>query len=147
MDIQFSSKLQTHMQNLGRSGAFSPPITQDPADRILHEYFVAETGRSLFDKRRKVALDLLKTLDAHSAITKAVEDAKKGQTGTISLVTSANYAASVTTKSPVKSVDVTALANELIRLGVDEVTIKKALEAATKTAKPAETYTVAVVTS
>lgn len=144
MDMQFSSKLQTELQNIGRAGKFAPPASQDTADIHLHEYFVAETGRSLFDKRKKAALDQLKGIIGATRIDKFVDDARKGVTGSYDLVDTENYSASLAVKSPVKSVDIGALTNELVRLGVDQVTLSKALKAATKEAKPAETYTVSV---
>lgn len=147
MDMQFSSKLQTHLQKLGRENGFAPPKSQDPADAILHEYFVSETARSLFDKRRKIALDKLKGLDNKGVITKGLEAAVKGLTGTHALQDTENYTSQVTFKSPVKSIDITALTNELTVLGVSADIISKALKKAEKIAKPAESYSVAVKTT
>lgn len=147
MDLQFSSKLQTHLQKLGRENGFAPPKSQDPADAILHEYFVAETARSLFDKRRKIALEALKRLDTKGVIAKGLADAEKGTTGTHALQDTENYTSQVSFKTPSVSVDITAMQNELKRLGVADDIIMKALLRAKKTAKPAESYSVAVKTT
>ena len=147
MDFQFSSKLQTALHDFGRKNGFAPPKSQDPSDAILHEYYVSETARSIFDKRRKAALEKLKALDDKGLITRAVKEAADGKTGTINLIDAENYNATLTTKSPVKSIDVSALTNALVKYGVDQVTINKALNEATKQAKPAESYTVSVKVS
>lgn len=146
MDIQFSSQLQKQLQDFGRNGKFAPPTSQDTADAILHEYFVAETGRSLFDKRKGYAKDKLKEVVGSAKIDKIVEDARKGTTGSFELIETENYSLSLAVKAPVKSIDLPQLTTELIRLGVDQTTIQKAMKAAEKFAKPAETYTVSVKT-
>lgn len=146
MDFQFASKLQTHMQTLGHKNGFAPPASQDPADALMHEYYVAETGRSLFDKRRKIALDTLKDHIPSSRISEMLTNAEKGITGANILLDSEHYSLTLATKSPTETLDKIALRNELVRLGVDETTVAAAFKVATKRNKPAETYTVVIKT-
>jgi len=144
MDIQFNSKLQTAIQKLGRQGEFQPPKSQDPIDAVLHEYFVSETARSAFDKRKKDALTKLKSFDNTGRIARAVDDARKGSSGSVALFDTEHYSSSLTTKSPSNSLDSTVLKNELSKLGVDTDVINKAFAKALSPNKPAETYTVVV---
>lgn len=147
MDLMFSSKLQTALQKFGRENGFAPPKSQDPADAVLHEYYVAETGRSLFDKRRKVALENLQALDRTGVVEKALKDAAKGITGNFELVSTENYGAVLTTKTPTKKFDQQAAKNALIKAGVSSEIVEAAFKSATSQNKAAETYTVSVKTT
>lgn len=140
MNIDFPTKLQRAMMEIGTKNGLSAPKSQDPIDVVIHEFYVAETGRSLFDKRKKAALDKLKSFDTTGKIDKYVKDAEKGLTGTHSLYDGEHYTVTHMTKTPSETLDKVALRNELIKLGVDQVTIEKAFKSATKTNKPAETF-------
>ena len=144
MDPMFNSRLQTMLEKLGRQGEYAPPRSQDPADKHLHEYFVAETGRSLFDKRRKKALEQLKLLDVGGDIASALKVAAKGAPGVYDLFDTENYRCTLQTKMPVTKVDMTMFANELVKAGVDPAIISAAQERATTQNTPAEVYTVVV---
>ena len=146
MDLQFASKLQTAMQNLGRTNGFAPPKSQDSADPALHELFVAETGRSLFDKRKKAALDAVKAHVKPDTIEAHLKAADKGTTGTYVLVDTENYTCTLTIKSPSERLDKSKLIVELVKLGVDETTARKAVANATEKTKASETYAVSVKT-
>lgn len=145
MDRLFNSKLQTKLQKIGVVGDFAPPKAQDPAIGILHEYFVAETARSLFDKRRKIALEALKSFDDMTVqrIDKAVKAAvKDGVVGLTSLFDTSEYNCQLQLKRPTEGLDKTVLKNELVKLGVKQATIDAAFAAATTTNAPAQTYIV-----
>lgn len=146
MDRLFNSRLQTKLQKIGVTGDFKPPETQDPANKVLHEYFIAETARSLFDKRRKVALDALKNLDDKKIIAKALQQAiDHGVVGVTSLFDAPDYTCTLHLKSPTERFDKTVARNELVKLGVDIAKIDKAFSVATSKNKPAETYVVTPV--
>ncbi len=147
MDKLFPSKLQTTLNNIGRSNGLAPPKSQDPADAILHEFYIADIGKSVFTKRREAALDLLKELDTKGVAAAALRQAEAGMTGSVNLVESENYNSTLTTKQPAERFDKTIAKNELIKLGVDTALINAAFGLATKKNKPAESYAVSVKTT
>jgi hypothetical protein len=144
MDRMFFSKLQTHLHNFGHKNGWAPPASQDPLDEILHEYYVAETARSLFDKRRKIAIDRMRDADAKGIIDNAQKLAQKGTPGTHALFDTQHYIANVQVKTAPVRCDMDEFVTELIKLGVDEVTINKARKAASKQGKAAETFAVVI---
>lgn len=147
MDKTFNSRLQTFMQTFGRDGAFGPEKSQDRADSVIHEYFVAETARSIFDKRKKMALEQMKELDTLHEIEKAVADAAKHRIGSsVTLFETQNFQVALTVKAPAEKFDKKVMINALVKAGVDDDIISKAVEAATTTNKPAETYQVVLRT-
>lgn len=147
MDKLFPSKLQTSLNNIGKTNGLAPPKSQDPADAILHEFYVSDRGKSVFTKRREIALEQLKELDTKGVAAKAVADALKGMTGTVELLESENYNATLATKSPQEKFDKKVAKMELVKAGVDPNIIDTCFRIATSTAKPAESYSVAVKTT
>ena len=57
--IATAMKLSVALDNIGRTNGHKPPDSQDPMDAVLHEYLIAATGASYFDKRKKLAREEL----------------------------------------------------------------------------------------
>lgn len=146
MDVRFSSDLQTTLHLIGRSEGdkkFAAPKSQDPLDRVLHEFFVADTASALFKKRREDAKDMLLAQVSPDTVQRVISEAiKQNSVQRTVLATTEHYSASFSAAKPVERLDKVALRNEFIKLGVDEVTIEKAFSAATLTNEPAKTLIV-----
>ena len=146
MDKQFPTKLITALMDIGTKNGLAPPKSQDPIDALIHEYYVAEQGRSLFEKRKKKALETLKAHDTQDVIKKTVASTAKFEAGqTALLYDGEHYQFNLSTKAPASSLDKAALSNELVKAGVPLLVIERAIAAATTKNKPAESYSVIIV--
>jgi hypothetical protein len=144
MDQKFSGLLQTELRSLGlvKGTPFAPPKSQDPFDRLLHEYFVASVMSSIGENRKKIAKEMIEQEREGEIAALAAEAIKQMAMQTSAIIQTEHYIATMKCAKPVEAVDNTAFQNELIKLGVDQVTIAKALNAAQKTRAPAKTLTV-----
>lgn len=143
MDRRFADKLQTTMQLLGREGEFAPPKSQDPMDKLVHEYFVCDAGKSIFTKRRDFAKDLIINNAQQDVVQAVISDAiKQNAKQTATLFSTEHYIAVLSVNKPVEKVDAKKMFTELLKLGVDEVTIKRAMDASTSTNEPAKSIIV-----
>lgn len=143
MDRRFADKLQTTFQLIGREGEFTPGKSQDPMDKVIHEYFVCDVGRSIFTKRRDLAKDLIIDNAQQDVVQAVISDAiKQDAKQTAQLFATEHFTAVLSVNKPVERVDTKKLFVELIKLGVDEQTIRKAMDAATGTNEPAKSLIV-----
>jgi len=145
MDLQFASKLQTALSLLGVTGDFEPSNSQDKANKVLHEYYVAEMGRSMFDKRRKKALEDIKKLDTQGIVATEIENVKKLNMGSsVQLLDTQDFTCIVALKAPSTTLDESLLRVELVKAGLNADKIETAINNARKKNKPAETYNVSL---
>jgi hypothetical protein len=144
MDQKFSGMLQTELRSLGlvKGTTFAPPKSQDPFDRLLHEYFIASLMASIGEGRKKIAKEMIEQERDGEIAALAAEATKQMAMQTSAIVQTEHYIATMKCAKPVEAVDPTVFQNELIKLGVDQVTIAKALNTAQKTRAPAKTLTV-----
>jgi ATP-dependent DNA ligase len=144
MDYQFSSKLQTALHLFGREGDFAPPKSQDPADRILHEYFVTDQASSLFKKRREDAKEAVIAQADQETVQRVIANAvKQNAMQSTTIAATEHYNAILKAAKPVESVDAKKMVTELMKLGVKDDIIRAALDAATSTREPAKTLMIA----
>lgn len=144
MDYKFSSNLQTALHLLGREGDFAPPKSQDPADRVLHEYFVTDMAASLFKKRREDAKEAVIAQASQDVVQRVIAGAvKQNAMQTETIASTEHYTAVFKAAKPVEAVDNKKFVTELIKLGVHQETIDDALNAATLTRDPAKTLVIA----
>ena len=144
MDVKFTTDLQTFLRTLGHEKPFAPPKSQDPADKMLHEYYVASVMASIGEKRKDIMKEMLiqDAKDVDTLIAAAIkQDAM--QQGT--LFTTGNYSAILKVNKPVQRTDIKVFITELIKRGVDQVTISQAEIAAQSSNAPAKTLTVVTV--
>lgn len=144
MDMKFSGKLQTALRLLGleKGSDFAPPKSQDPADKLLHEFFVASLMKKIGEDRKKIAQEMIEDMHPDDVSRIMADAIKFDAMQTEALVQTEHYNGVLKVNKPVQSIDKTVFCNELIKLGVDEVTVNKALAAAGKTNAPAKTLTV-----
>ena len=110
--------------------------TQDPADGVAGEYFIANTLRKYADKRYKKASEGIK--DTLVATVQAVQrNAIVNQTKDAATVQLPNFVCNVSANAPAVRVDPDAVRNSLIKQGVDMTTINKAFADGAKQSAPA----------
>lgn len=144
MDVRFSSDLQTALNLLGREGKFAPPKSQDPMDAAAHEMYVAGLIRSIGTKRYEIAKEYLLENVQQDVVNKTVEDAiKQDSMQTATLLSTEHYTAVLKAAKPVEYTDIKKFITELIKHGVDDVTIKQSLAESTLSREPAKTINVA----
>jgi SOS response regulatory protein OraA/RecX len=143
MDRKFSSDLQTTLHTIGREGKFSAPKSQDTMDAALHEYFVSDTASSIFTKRRTAAKDYILEHGNQDAVNSVISGAvQQNSMQSVTLAATEHYTAVFKAAKPIERLDKVKLRTELIKLGVDQVTIEKAFDASTVMNEPAKTLTV-----
>ena len=144
MDQKFSGQLQTALALLGleKGTPYAPPKSQDPFDKLLHEYFVASVMASVGERRKKIAKEMIEN-EREGEINSMCEEAiKQMAMQTSAIVQTEHYICTLKAAKPVEAVNMTKFQTELIKLGVDQVTIAKALNVAQETRSPAKTFTV-----
>jgi hypothetical protein len=143
MDRQFADKLQTELQLFGREGKYAPPKSQDPMDKVVHEYFVCDLMASIANKRRGMAKEMVIGGAQEGLVDGLISSAiKQNNLQSATLFSTEHYVAVLRVAKPVEAIDHKKLRTELIKLGVDEVTIQKAYDNAQTTREPAKTLVV-----
>jgi hypothetical protein len=144
MDQMFTGKLQTALNLIGneKGTPFAPPKSQDPFDRLLHEYYVSSMMASIGERRKKIAKEMIEQEREGEINALCQEAIKMMMMQTSAIVQTEHYVANMRVAKPVESINVTKLQTELIKLGVDQTIIAKALNAAQETRAPAKTLTV-----
>lgn len=146
MSKTFLSQLQKTLTEIGTKNGLAPPQSQDVLDPLLHEYLVATTGASIFEKRKKAALAKLIEHDQLELIEKTVNNVALTKIAqNINVFNAENYTLNLQVKSPSEKLDKVALVNSLAKLGVSSDIIKRALAAATTHNAPAKSFTVTPV--
>lgn len=143
MDSMTASKLQKNLTELGHKNGFAPPKSQDPADALLHELFVANVGRSIFDKRYKKALEHVQHHDDQRKVEQTVEEVAKSHIAkSVTVLQSEHYTLNLAVRGPATRFDKIAARNALAKAGVKEDVIDKAFAAAETHNSPAKVFTV-----
>jgi hypothetical protein len=142
MEMKFASLLHTALARIGFEKEFAPPKSQDPADKLMHEYFVAAAMVKMGEDRKKIAKEMILDMKKKEADTLSAEAVKLNSTQKEVIIQSAHYNATLQCNKPVQRLDKDMLFVELVKLGVDTVTVTKAMDNATKASAPAQTLTV-----
>lgn len=143
MDQMFSSNLQTELNVLGRKGGeFAPPKSQDPLDKLLHEYYIADRMAAIGTKRKEIAKELIFMERDETIRDMSAEAVKQDMMQQAVVIQTEHYSATLKIAKPVQALDPVACQNELIKLGVDPTTVRKAFDIAMKTRAPAKTLNV-----
>jgi hypothetical protein len=144
MSNSLLTKVIAAFGKIGSSNGTSAPASQDPADTILHELFVADMLKSISAKRRDAALNAAKELIDASRVEETIAySAKHKLKNSCVLLQSPHYNLRLDTKSPASTFDKAKLVTLLrTQHSFTEDQCAKLLEACSKDSKPAETYTV-----
>lgn len=146
MDHKIGPDLTLLLASLGtKQGAdkrFAPPKTQDSADALCHEYWIADVMRKIGEDRKKIAKEMLTDLRKVDVDRLCADAVKLDTTQKGVIVQTANYSATLQAAKPVERLDKQQLFVELIKLGVDQVTIETAMDRAMKKNAPAQTLSV-----
>jgi hypothetical protein len=92
--------------------------------------------------RKKIAKEMIEHEREDEISALAAEAVKMMAMQTAAIVQTEHYVCTAKLAKPAEAVDITVFKNELVKLGVDQVIITKALNAAQITRSPAETITV-----
>lgn len=144
MSNSLLTKVISAFGKIGSSNGTSPPASQDPADVILHELFVADMLKSIAGKRRDAALNAAKELVDASRVEETIAySAKHKLKNSCVLLQSSYYNLRLDTKSPASTFDKAKLVTILrTEYSLTEAQCAKLIETCTKDSKPAESYTV-----
>lgn len=143
--MSIKDKLFAALEKLGRSNGHSAPSSQDPADDVMHEYFVASTGESYFKKRReqaKAKLDKLITPEAGDRLAKAIASTKKTEMGgSLSVMQGEHYAFEIDIKNGASYLDTGKLKVELMKR-MTAIEVDSIFERATQRREPSQSWKV-----
>jgi len=142
MDRKFSNNLQRELELLGRDKPFAPPKSQDPLDRLLHEYFVSGMMAKIGGDRYKLAKEAIFEQKEDELNSMCADAVKYRQTQNSVLVTTEHYTGSLRVSKPIEGVDVKQFTIELLKAGVDKSVIDKAMAASVRSNAPARTLAV-----
>ncbi len=116
--------------------------SQDPRDDVAGEFYVAQILSKYATKRFETAKYKLNNEYLAETIDKQKLNASKNGMGSEQIFPGENYNITVKTNAPVQAIDATALTNSLVKQGVSQVIIDKALAEGKKTHSPATTVSV-----
>ena len=144
MSTTLLTKVIAAFGKIGSSNGTSAPASQDPADAMLHELFIADMLKSIATKRRDAALNAAKELVDASRIEETIAYSAKHQLkNSCVLLQSPHYNLRLDTKSPASSFDKAKLVTILrTQHEFTEQQCEQLIAACSKSSKPAETYTV-----
>jgi hypothetical protein len=132
------------LHKIGSSNGTAQPTSQDPANGMLHELYVAGEMRTYANKRYDVAKGDVENLEA---VVKAVDRARKfaikneAKTSEMAIDTQ-DYTLSIDCNAPSSRLDAKKLCTLLSAAGVSKDVIDKAVEGATVQSAPATSYKV-----
>lgn len=115
---KFNSDLQKKLKDIGRKNGTAPPDSQDPADALLHYYYVDKMGEKLFKGQSDQDM---KNIMYHggellnSKIEQTLNDTIKLDIGQSSnLLSGQHYQFNLTTKKPANRLSEAKLRNTLM---------------------------------
>ncbi len=137
------AKVAQALEKIGTTNGTAPKQSQDPMDKLAHEYNVASQMSSYAEKRKELAKDaLVKALSPDEAqrLDKARAGVRKTEVGdTITVVHAANHTVSAQIKNGPTFLDTKALTVDLMKmLGSDEA--EKLIDKHTKRRDPSVTW-------
>lgn len=137
------SRIAAAFEKIGHTNGTTPPDTQDPLDRALHEYNVCAMGESHFKKRREIAKKKLEKIigeDGLSRLARARAQVAKNELAVHVLVASSHvYSLDVHVKNGASYLDDKALRVELMKM-LDSDKVEQLWAKHTKRRDPSCTY-------
>lgn len=142
------SEVNKALEKVGTHNGTAPLPSQDPADVVMHEYYVATIGEAFFKKRRdnakKALIKACDTYDASSRLSQAVADTVRTEMGaTVNVGEAENFATTVDIRNGATYTDMVALQKLMAHdHGISQMDFEAAVERATLRRTPAQSWKV-----
>lgn len=138
-----SNKLQRSLAAIGRKNGLAAPASQDPADKLLHEYAVDTIAEAFFKKQREKSLKAVLAYDDRvpDGVESVVKLTKKHDQGSsVRLIGAQHYELFLDTKRGANRFDKDLLTTALRKRGWSAADVEALVTECTKTAEPQKSF-------